>query len=343
MGFLKKYPVFCGLLLLFALALGAGIYLALGEREELAEAERALRSDADRLRQLSAGVPYDDGKRIPPTPAARESLEERLEEVRGDLGRIREIMKARTDSVLNDPADEFTFLPKLQSFIARLKSDAANRVRLETDEAFGFARFARRARQPSAEDVPLLDMQRQVLGYILRQLIEAAPQAILAVEREMVESPAEGDDGRPETMEDIFTIPEFVTARSNEYIDTYGFRLVFTGRTDVLRRFINRLAAFELPLIVRSIEVTPVEEEDEPEQEVAGGGEESELFALFGEGETQPEESPEEEDVDPDREPVITENKSKFTVVIEFVELRTEAVAEMEAETEAETETETES
>ena len=339
MGFIKKYPVFCVLLLLFALALGAGIYLSLGERAKLAEAERALQSDLNQLRQVSGGVPYDDGKRIPPTAENREKLEERLQTVRGDLLRIRDLMNARTESVLNDPSDEFTFLPKLQSFIARLKSEAAsNRVRLESDEAFGFARYATRARQPSAADVPLLDMQRQVLNYVLRRLIESGPRAILAVEREMVESPA-GDDGPgarsgqgDQSSEDIFTIPEFVTARSNEYIDTYAFRLVFTGRTDVLRRFINRLAAFELPLIVRSIQVTPVEEGDEPEeQEAAAESSDNDLFALFGGGgEAQPEEPV--EDADPDREPVITENKSKFTVVIEFVELRTEAMAETETE-----------
>jgi len=331
MGFIKKYPIFCVLLLLFALLLGTGIYLALGERAKLAEAENALQSDVNRLRQVSDGVPYDDGKRVPPTAASREILEERLREVRGDLLRIRDIMKARTESVLDDPADEFTFLPKLQTFIARLKSDAAsNEVGIESNEAFGFARYATRARQPSAADVPLLDLQRQVLAYILRQLIQSEPRAILAVEREMVESPAENEN-QPQRAEDIFSVPEFVTARSNEYIDTYAFRLVFTGRTDVLRRFINRLAAFELPLIVRSIEVTPVEEGDEPEEATAGAGGEDDLFSLFGGGDTQPEESP-EEDSDPDGEPVITENKSKFAVVIEFVELRTEAIAETETE-----------
>lgn len=334
MGFIKKYPIFCVLLLLFVLVLGTGIYLALGERTKLAEAESALQSDLNRLRQVSGGVPYDDGERVPPTAASREKLEDRLEEVRGDLLRIRDLMNARTESVLNDPADEFTFLPKLQTFIARLKSEAAsNRVRLESNEAFGFARYATRARQPSAADVPRLDLQRQVLGYILRQLIQAGPSAILAVERELVETPAQTDGGK-QSSDDIFTIPEFVTARSNEYIDTYAFRLVFTGRTDVLRGFINRLAAFELPLIVRSIEVTPVEEEDEPEEETTGGGGDDALFALFGGGGDQPAETP-EEDVDPDREPVITENKSKFTVVIEFVELRTEAMVETETETES--------
>jgi hypothetical protein len=245
-------------------------------------------------------------------------------------------MAARTSDLLGDSADEFTFLPKLQSYIASLKAlAAANNVKLGSDEAFGFAKYATRAEQPPTEMIPELNLQRQVLDYIVSKLIETRPTAILSVEREFVENANEPVDARNRNRsrtddpdDDVFTIQELVTARSNEFIDTSAFRLVFTGRTDVLRGFINRLGRFELPLIVRSVEVEPASESDEPEQEEAasGGGGQDALFALFGGGgaENEAEEAGEPEAV-PGRDPVITENLSKFTVVIEYVEVLIES------------------
>jgi hypothetical protein len=335
MGFLKRYPIFCALILVLALVLAGGIYLVMQQQSRLEEEKDSFEADLRRLEQLSRGVPYggEDGTLVQPVEGNREKLEGRLEEVRGDLGRIREILFARTEKILADPADEFTFLPKLQSFIAEMKSEAAaGGVALNSDEAFGFARYAIRAEQPDASEIPVLDRQRQVLEYILRQLLESDPSALLSVERELVEGSVDEEELRRDDAEDdVFVIEDLVTLRANEFIESFAFRLVFTGRTAVLREFLNRLAEFELPLVVRSIEVVPVEEGDEPEpeaEEETGGGEDA-LFALFGGG-GQEADAPEEEteEAEEGTEPVITENKSKFTVVIEFVEVRIEDAEE---------------
>ncbi len=328
MGFLKRYPVFCGLIFLFLLVFGAGVFLVLQQTSELREQESDYEAGVRQVEQVSRGVFYDDESDIlvPPTAENRRLLEERLEQVRADLRLIRDEMVARTESILSDDADEFTFLPKLQAFIARMKSDAAaGEIGLNTDEAFGFARYAIDAEQPAAEFIPVLDQQRQVIAYIIRQLMASGPTAILSVERELVERTAEeeeGRPGRPRRDDDVFVIEDLVTARANEFIDTFAFRLVFTGRTHVLREFLNRLASFELPLVVRSIEVAPAEQDDRPEIEEEEESQETDALAsLFGE---EPEEEVEDEEVDDSRKPVITENESKFTIVIEFVEVRIE-------------------
>jgi len=333
MGFLKKYPIFCILLVLFLLVLGAGIYLTLNERAKAVAAEEAYEAEVRRLADVSTGVVYETvegNQRIKPTAENRELLEQRLQQVRSDLERIRKGMAARTGVLLGDSADEFTFLPKLQSYIAALKALAAvNEVKLESEEAFGFAKYATQAEQPQKEMIPELNLQRQILDYLLRQLIESKPTAILAVEREFIEQPPNEDDPRSRrrntsTEDDVFAIQELVTARANEFIDTSAFRIVFTGRTDVLREFLNRLGRFELPVIVRSVEVQPADPEDElVEEDSAGQDTDDSLLALFGEDEESGEEA-QPEDV-PGRDPVITENQSKFTVVIEYVEVRIES------------------
>lgn len=326
MGFFKKYPIFCVLIAVFLLLLGGGIYLVLSQGKALEEAKRSYRNAQSDIERVSRGITYDEESRIliAPTPENKELLRNRLDVIQGDIEEIRRTMSAKTEGILLDPAGEFTFLPKLQAFIADMKVLAAeDEVTLNENEAFGFARYAIRAEQPAADMIPALDRQQQVLEYILRQLFAAEPSAILSVERELIEAKVD-EESRSRSRrnersgEDVFIIEELITARSNEFIDTFAFRLVFTGTTEVLRNFLNRIAGFELPLIVRSIDVVPVEEGDEPEAASDDAGAGDTLASLFGAMEPEQEEP----EVDDGKEPIITENKSKFSVVIEFVELR---------------------
>lgn len=345
MGFFKRYPIFCVVLVLLVLALGAGVYLVISQQAKVEDAKESYENQVRRLQEVSRGVLYNSetGQRVAPTKANRELLQVRLDQVDGDLERIRSGMVARTDRILNDSADEFTFLPKLQSFIASLKALAAkNHVILQSDEAFGFAKYATQAAQPKKEMIPMLNRQRQVLDYILKQLMASEPVSILAVEREFVERPPEEENSRnrgrnsnsnSNTKEDdVFTIQELVTARSNEFIETSAFRIVFTGRTNALREFLNRLGKFELPLIVRSVEVVPATESDVPKQAEAPKQNSSEnaLFALFGGGDEEEAEVEVTEETDPNKKPVITETESKFTVVIEYVEVNIDSDDETE-------------
>lgn len=147
-------------------------------------------------------------------------------------------------------------------------------------------------------------------------LFEAAPTSIVSVEREPLEiSGSEEKNRLVSNHRDLFLIDPLISLGSSAYIDTMAFRITFTGRTDSLRRFLNRLALFELPLIVRSIDVRPVEEGQRASRRAARSEMDS-LFDLFGGG-TAAEEEPQRSG----REPVITENQSRFSVVLEFIEI----------------------
>ena len=58
------------------------------------------------------------------------------------------------------------------------------------------------------------------------------------------------------------------SARVPGFVETIPFRLTFVGRTASLRSFLNELASFKVPAVVRSVEVEPLSSEN-------GGGDRS--------------------------------------------------------------------
>ena len=98
-------------------------------------------------------------------------------------------------------------------------------------------------------------------------------------------------------------------------IDTLAFGLTFTGYTDSLRGLLNDLAKFDLPIVVRSIEV----ERPSGSRTTTKVPANNNLDAFFGvfDGGSNPEEGAPEEA----QKPVISENISTFTVVLEFIEI----------------------
>lgn len=148
---------------------------------------------------------------------------------------------------------------------------------------FGFALYANEG--PKEDRIPAVFHQRQIIQYMVEALIEARPRAIFSVQREHAlnktekeafaaaqaaaaavaaggaapeppPEPAPGTSSPPEPESpDIFAVDPRVTARAAGYLDTTPVRFVFTGQTSVLRTFLNKLASFELPVLVREVEV----------------------------------------------------------------------------------------
>jgi hypothetical protein len=89
--------------------------------------------------------------------------------------------------------------------------------------------------------------------------------------------------------------------------------LSFTGYTDSLRSFLNNLARFDLPIVVRSIDI---KRQGEIKNTTASTNSNN-LDSIFGAfGGSDDEEAPKEA-----QKPVISENLSTFTVVLEFIEI----------------------
>jgi hypothetical protein len=58
---------------------------------------------------------------------------------------------------------------------------------------------------------------------------------------------------------DFFELDAHGSARVPGFVDTLALRVVFVGETDALRVLLNKLAEFELPIVVRSVEAEPAE------------------------------------------------------------------------------------
>ena len=95
-----------------------------------------------------------------------------------------------------------------------------------------------------------------------------------------------------------------------------AFSLTFKGYTDTLRDFLNRLSQFDLPIVVRNIKVKRPSGSETVVAPSGGGNNLDDVFGLFGGGDSSgtaiTEEGP---------KPVIEENISQFTIILEFIEV----------------------
>jgi hypothetical protein len=339
-NFFRKNPLFalgltiCGLLVLGELAL---IY------ERFAASREAARKLAERQADLGAMavlMPPPNREVATAIEADLAKAQQALASMQGELKgrgpaaeRIRaaKVPAARTDAYF----DLATFIEKTREAATKNEID----VRPEAAR-FGFAAYANEG--PLADHIEPVFRQRQIAQYLLDALIEARPRAILAVKRERTLGKADRDaraaalannEPQPEPTSgeegpDLFVIDPRVTARVPGYIDTQPFRFVFTGQTAALRTFLNRLASFELPVLVREVEVEPATNEESIVQ-AAGedatvgdtGGAASVVLAAAPKPKVAPKAAAPREVRGPVTLPIVAKPLSKYTVTVEFVEL----------------------
>lgn len=165
-------------------------------------------------------------------------------------------------------------------------------VELPAGSALGFAAYVREGPEPAALDV--VRQQRADLESLLQQLFEARPSALLAVQRERPE-------GLSGTGVDYLPVAAATGGSLGAHLRTRRYLLEFAGQTAALRQFLNALAASERPVVVRRVQVEPMPEATGRPGAPAGGG------ATV--------------------QPVVLRPFSKFSVLLEYVELTPSAVA----------------
>ncbi len=193
----------------------------------------------------------------------------------------------------------------LAAFVERMRVLAVRQqIVLRPDERFGFAIYA--SEGPEGDYLFSVHRQCTIVEHLVESLFEARPRALLAVKREhpltetkRVAQRAARDSGvvRVEgpsgQASDFFDADPQLRLRAADLVESEAFRLEFTGQTQTLRTFLNTLAALALPLVVRSVEVEPL-------PAVVGQVTEAGFGAAV---------------------PLVVQNLSKFTVVVEFVEV----------------------
>ena len=360
MSAFRKYPVFASTLTVLAvLALGEG--WCMFERWSAArEAAATLRRKQTELRDLANLAP-------PPTrPVARaieadlargqHALETMQAELQGHGPAAERFRTARPPAARTDAYFD------LATFVERMRALAKKQdVELKPEAArFGFATYANEG--PEADRIAAVFHQRLVAQYLIEALCEARPHALLSVQREraLTQTEREARDvawqaaqeaaagGQPVTPvldstfaatpdgPDFFAIDPRASARVPGAVETTAFKLVFTGQTAALRALLNKLAGFELPVLVREVEVLPASADEAAAAPLA---EEASLaepppasIVLSVEPTPARAGSPKPVARISAVPPIVAKPLSKFTVTVEYVALVPAATAAPDAE-----------
>ena len=244
----------------------------------------------------------------------------------------------------NDPNFEFAVQQKIRSYALKMRNICATKeppIKLEGGSVndFGFSNYVSQSTTTNNQELAAaIDKQRAILDYLVEQLLESKIHRLVSVQRENLET--KYDPTMSIASDDVFYLDPLVTARVEGAIDTYAFRLEFAGHTESLRLFFNKLSKFELPVVVRDVNIErELAYDDEVEEEEV---EEEEMEVVPGEspfpgstpfptpGGVSPTE-PAPELKKPAPKPVVDKNVSVFAIVIEFVELaETEPTSEDE-------------
>lgn len=142
-------------------------------------------------------------------------------------------------------------------FAAELRERAERHdVAIAPELWFGFADYRREA--PPAEKVAALWADRVSLGGLLAALLEAGPDSLRTVQREVMHQGGKGSGGRGKPQRDGFVADPAWQADLGAGLVGRAFRFVFVGDTIVLRRFVNALARPGRPWLVISVDARPV-------------------------------------------------------------------------------------
>lgn len=336
MKYFKKYPIFfIAMLVLIALFIAGAAYDVM-----------LYNNDTASLGKLNSVMrQYDDVLATDPTQPSIDASAKNIKELEKHLADLEKDLTRESEHIFKPLTAEegFQLREQLRGMVNSWRAEAKKRDIYVPDEMdFGYKKYvAPTADSPKDEAMPAIWKQVCVLDYINQKLFNCkskeSPMAILNVQREIL--PEEGIKEETKTRRvrasarskssaalrgDNFKIDENITARKPGSLNTLAYRFVFTGHTDVLRRFLNQLKDFDAMLVVRSIDVKPADTSlimmANPEEALAEEtSDAADAFASTGSEDGG--EAPAAPVIDENKVPVVTDNISEFTVVIEYVEV----------------------
>lgn len=292
MNFFKQNPALCRFCLVALLMFASLSALLVFESNKLSESKESVTGLEVRLKALMYGKPT-------PTAENLAAAKRNLDELNARLLKV--FQSLQSGPPLTTSTDPARVVSGIQKYIINYQRRTKNHknihdfpapIQIPEECAFGFEKYLDASILPEGSIVSKIDKQRQVLGYVLDQLIASDPFSIQSIEREVVEDETLREDG--------FRIDPKVSARDPGVIDTFAFQLTFTGYTSTLRRFLNSLMEVQLPIVVRKVEV------DRSETDLK-----NEFDALFSAAES----------IQSKQKPVVAGTESIFTVTLEFIEV----------------------
>ncbi len=321
MSTLRNHPVFAALMLALVVLIGAGVWLDLRGRSREAALAEQLRQRIDEVDRFQRQRPAPNDVNL---RGARADLADNAGTLATMLRALNVVGADELEYFKGEPASRTDAYFDIAQFVDRMRTGAGEAgVKLAADERFGFSLYTNEGPEPGL--IQPVYRQRRIVEYLLRALFDARPRALLSVQREEpLRVDGAAPDGAPAPRSapnsgastgatgDLFTIDPQVSARTPGYVDTIAFRIAFSGQTAALRGFMNALAAPEIPLVVRSVEVDsaptagprPGDRENAPPPTV------------FGIPVAPPDRVAE------GAIPIVAENDSRFTVTLEMFEVK---------------------
>lgn len=334
MNFFKKYPAFCSTIIVLLLLFVAGIVFIFLAAGKSSESDKKLSSAERNLKSALVLSPA-------PTPENLELSEKNIEALKSTLAQQIAATQGRNPAILATlpPQSSTDMYYDLLAYKNELDKDAKlvtpfnsteSGVAIPEDFNWGFSRFlaSGEGAPPPEDKIDEVFRQKTILNYLLRKLLATGPQSIVSVKREpvVIERPAAGssktNQNKSSTEADEFWIGS-ETASVKEAVETMAFEIGFTGYTQNLRAFLKDIAAFELPLVVRSVEVKPA---DDSSTQVASKKDQSDdIFAIFGSVGGSQDVEEQNAAIEENKEPVVDQNISQFSVVVEYIEVKIDA------------------
>jgi len=325
MASFKSNPVFYSALIVIGVVVAGEGWCIFERSNAVQKSQKLLVQKRGELAALQAVDPY-------PSAANKAAVEADLLRTQNALATMREELKGRgpTAEQLRNakvPAEPTDVFFDIANFVEnnRVKAKQAG-VKIKADERFGFSVYA--SAGPERDLIPQVFRQRQIAQYLLDALFAANPRELLSLQRERPQTNAQlaaiaaGQVAPAVAAEasgtniDLFEIDSRLSARVPGFVSATAFRVTFIGDTESLRLLLNKLAAFELPLVVRSVEVEPSTASTTTANEPAATAANS-LSAIFGN--TPAASAASTEPVKP--KPLVAKVLSKFTVTIELIDL----------------------
>lgn len=197
----------------------------------------------------------------------------------------------------------------------RATADTLPILQIPPQFAFGFSRYI--TEPPKVTDIQAVHQQKVLLTYLLQKLYNSNPHSITAVVREPVSNVLTTKGAKTKLHDDEFFMDEHLSATHTGIVDTFAFKIEFTGFTKTLRSFLIQIEQFELPFVVRSVEVKSISG-----NQVAQAAADNMLgyTANFGDSATGL-------ITERHHEPLITNNISRYSVIVEYIRVNEEAFA----------------
>ena len=268
MASFKSHPFFYTSLLLAGALTAGQAWLLFSQRSAAQRVSAEIQQKKQVLDGYSFQKPFPSRENLAAVEADRRQTEKTRDEIRAGLratGEVAEKIAAAT--VPGSPTDAYF---DIANFVERVRAQARGAsVLIAADNRFGFSAYA--STGPVRDLIAPVFQQRQYAEYLIGALLGSKypPKEFVSLQREHPLTPDQkrqldeaiaAGQTPPSANDtvgsgDYFVIDPRTSARVADRVETVPFRLTFVGLTASLRAFLNELASFKLPFVVRSVEV----------------------------------------------------------------------------------------